>query len=181
MTEPESTTQLLINPAATNPDEVHLINEVGTLWQAHEQAQTTIKKSRGEMKVIRADLSQRLYELKSVLSRPGRGGAWSSFLVTEKIPRSSADRLVRGHERTLIPQAVNCAAEQIPESTEVIVHKYLHALWPRMSRVLTNPESIELFIDELRSRAGKSCAEDAQSEAGAKAGRAMANQYEGQR
>lgn len=143
-----------ISPAADS-GEAQLTYEVGALWQAHAQAQTTLTKSRQEMKVIRDDLSCRLYELKSVLSRPGRGGTWSRFLATGKIPRSSADRLVRAHEKTLAPQAGNCASEQISESVEVTVRKYLHASWPRMSRVLTSPELVEVFIAELRSRVDK--------------------------
>lgn len=153
-TAPAATAPSTVTPVAADTNEGKLIDEVGTLWKVHTEAQTAFTKSREETKLVRRDLSRRLYELKSVLSKPGRGGAWSSFLEAQKIPRSSADRLARAHEKTLVPQA-NCTAEQIPASTEVIVHKYFHALWPRLSKVLTTQESVELFICELRSRTDK--------------------------
>ena len=154
-------TEISINPAVeivptANSDEAQLTKEVGALWQVHAQVQTSLKKTRSEMKLIRANLSHRLHRLKATLSKPGRAGAWSSFLATEKIPRSTADRLVRAHATTLAPQTVNCTSEHIPEPVETNFHKYLHALWPKLSRVLTSQESVELFIDELRRRAEKS-------------------------
>ena len=142
-------------PPAADSDEAQLTREVGALWQMHAQTKATVIKSRAEMNVIRTDLSRRMHELKALLSKPGRGGAWSGFLAAEKISRSTADRLVRAHEKTLARQ-VNCANEHITEPSEVIVHKYLHALWPKLSRVLTTQESVEMFVDELRSRAKKS-------------------------
>jgi hypothetical protein len=156
MTEPVPTTHLVVIPPATDPNEAQLTKEVGVLWQVHSQAQISLSKSRGEMKVIRADLSQHLHQLKAALSKPGRGGAWSSFLAMEKIPRSSADRLVRTHERTLAPQAGNCVTEHISEPAEVKVRRYVHAVWPKLSRILTTPSLVELFVDELQRRADKS-------------------------
>ena len=60
-------------PAALAPDEMRLTKEIDHLWHAHSQAQGSLRQSREEAAKIRADLSMHLYQLKSVLSRPGRG------------------------------------------------------------------------------------------------------------
>src|ERR1700751_2334021 len=117
-TETASIAPTLEVPTTINPAEAHLVNEIGELWQIHTPAQTSLHKTRDELKLIRANLSRRLHDLKSVLSRPGRGGAWSSFLESQRIPRSTADRLARAHEKTLSADTQNCATEQISESTE---------------------------------------------------------------
>jgi hypothetical protein len=147
-------------PTVVDSAEAQLVSEVGNLWQVHTQAQTSLHKTREELKLIRANLSRRLHELKAVLSRPGRGGAWSSFLGAQKIPRSTADRLVRTHEKTLTAEGRNCASEHIEEPNEVVVRRYVHALWPKLSRVLRSHDSIEAFIVELRRMAGKSFGAD---------------------
>ena len=140
------------NHMPLDPTEVNLSTEIEQLWQVHSNAQTSLNRSRAEVKVVRDDLSRRLHELKAVLSRPGRGGAWSSFLQVQKIPRSTADRLVRGHEKKLVSEQ-NCTAEQIVEPTEVTVRRYLQGLWPRLSRVLTTSEAVALFIAALNQAA----------------------------
>lgn len=137
-------------PATSEHDEPRLIDEISDLWRIHAQTQGTLKKSRAEMKRIRTDLSKRLHELKAVLSRPGRGGTWSSFLQTQKIPRSTADRLVRAHEKATTVQEGNCPSEQIPEPDEVVVRRYCRGLWPKLSRVLANADMVEIFVSELR-------------------------------
>ena len=101
-----------------------------------------------------------------MLSRPGRGGAWSSFLESQRIPRSTADRLVRGYEKTITVEGENCANEQIPEPTEVYRPSVRYALWPRLSRILTTRESVEMFIGELRHIADKSFGVDVQTPIG---------------
>jgi hypothetical protein len=148
-------------PSVVDPGEAQLVDEVGELWQVHNHAKTSLHQTRDELKRIRTDLSQRLSALKQVLSRPGRGGAWSSFLQAQSIPRSTADRLVRGHEKTTMADQKNCAIEQIQEPIDVVVRRYVHALWPRLSKILTTRESVQLFIVELDRTAEKSFAQDA--------------------
>jgi hypothetical protein len=147
--ETENTT-VMEAPTTSELEEPQLIGEIGDLWQIHAQAQGTLKKSREEIKRIRADLSERLHQLKAVLSRPGRGGAWSSFLGAQKIPRSTADRLVRGHEKTIAGQEGNCTTEKISEPDEVVVRRYCRGLWPKLSKLLTNTDKMEIFVAELR-------------------------------
>jgi hypothetical protein len=137
-------------PTTSELDEPQLIGEISDLWQIRTQTQGALRKSQAEMKQIRTDLSKRLHELKAVLARPGRGGAWSSFLGAQKIPRSTADRLVRGHEKTIAGQEGNCPTEQISEPDEVVVRRYCRGLWPKLSRVLTSNELVEVFVASLR-------------------------------
>jgi len=146
----------ITNPTIVGPNEAQLINEVHSLWDMHIQGQTSLRKNREELRSVRADLSLRLHVLKAVLSRPGRAGAWSSFLNAHMIPRSSADRLVRAHEKALSAEGNNRSSEHIVEALEITVQKYVHALWPKLSRILTTPALVELFISELTCRVNKS-------------------------
>src|SRR5260370_3764818 len=104
-------------PTIVDAAETQLAHEIGELWQVHTQAQTSLHKTRDELKFIRTNHAQRLHELKAVLSRPGRGGAWSSFLETQRIPRSTADRLVRGYEKTPCAANKTCTSEHTPDTT----------------------------------------------------------------
>jgi hypothetical protein len=149
-------------PAALAPDEMRLTKEIDHLWHAHSQAQGSLRQSREEAAKIRADLSMHLYQLKSVLSRPGRGGAWFSFLKARSIPRSTADRLAKTHEKTISGAAGNCptGASEKHEPMEVVVRRYLHGLWPKLSQVLTSREHVGMFVTELTQMAEKSFGED---------------------
>jgi hypothetical protein len=157
-TEIATPTAILEVPAVVDPGEEQLVDEVGNLWQAHNQAKTSLHQTRDELKLVRMTLSQRLYELKSLLSRPGRGGAWSGFLVSQKIPRSTADRLVRGFAKMNSADPDSCATEQVLEPTEAMIHRYVRALWPRLSKVLTTRESVQIFTAELHRMAEQSFA-----------------------
>jgi hypothetical protein len=143
--------QVTANPAQNT--EANLISEVGSLWRVHCSASASLNKSRAELKALRRDLATKLYELKSVLSRPGRAGAWSSYLQSERMPRSTADRLVRAHEKAVVRERGNCTTEQITEPAEVVARRYLQGLWPKLSRVLTTPDAVEVFVAELWNRA----------------------------
>jgi hypothetical protein len=142
-------------PAVMDAAEEHLANEISTLWQSHSQAQGAVRKTREQLKEIRTTLATRLFELKTVLCRVGRAGGWSSFLESQNIPRSSADRMVRAHEKTLAMADGNCACEQITSPSSETVHRYFQGLWPKLSRVLSTPEAVELFVTALRGAAEK--------------------------
>jgi hypothetical protein len=150
----------VIDSSVTDPAEKQLNTEIWQLWKAHSEAQGFLRMSREEAKKIRADLSQRLYELKLVLSRPGRGGAWFSFLQAQAIPRTTADRLVNAHGKTIPGTVENCpsGASKVHEPTDVVVHRYLQGLWPKLSRVITTHEHMEIFITALTNIAEKSFA-----------------------
>jgi hypothetical protein len=144
--------------AIDDSSEAQLVDEVGNLWLVHSQAQSSLSKTRDDLKLLRTDLSRRLHALKSLLARPGRGGAWHSFLQAQKIPRSSADRLVRAYEKTISADD-NCTSDQIPETNEMVVQRYVRALWPKLSRILKTRESVRLFTAELLRISEKSFAD----------------------
>jgi hypothetical protein len=141
---------------AADPAEAQLTTEVSDLWKSHHQAQGAARKTREELKVIRTNLAARLHELKGILCRPGRGGAWSSFLDAHAIPRSTGDRLVRAHEKSVDAVEGNCATEQLAEPTDVIIRRYVAGWWPKLRKVLTTPEAVDIFIAALQAAAENS-------------------------
>ena len=88
--------------------------------------------------------------MKALLARPGRGGQWSSWLKDHKIARSTADRLVAKHERSLNP-ASNCPTEAIPEPTDEEIKALLDKIAPKLRRALPTPLSAYHFLDLLVS------------------------------
>lgn len=62
--------------------EQKLADEIVELWTVHEEAKTTVTRTREELKAIRMRLGERLARIKELLVKPGRKGGWSSFLRT---------------------------------------------------------------------------------------------------
>jgi hypothetical protein len=120
--------------------------------EEHTKAQGSFRKSRAELKDLRDKLSELLHELKPLISRPGRGGGWSSFLEEQGIPRSTGDNLVRAYEKTLNSEERNCTTEPIPERPETAIRSYLHGLWPRLSKIVKTPQDLEMFIIALKEK-----------------------------
>jgi hypothetical protein len=143
-----------------------LIAQIREAWIEHVSTQNTIYSTSDELSRIRCSLAEKLFSLKSALCRPGRSGAWSSFLRDQAIPRATADRLVCAHRDKLEPVGNSCLTEQIKAPTEAAILRYLHALWPKLSRVLKTRESVEIFITELRRRADESFGVDDQATSG---------------
>jgi hypothetical protein len=52
----------------------------------------------------------------------------------------------------------SCTTGSTPDPIEVTVRKRVHALWPKLKKILTTSQSIELFIAELRATAERSIA-----------------------
>jgi len=102
-----------------------LATDINDLWSFHVQAQNTVATTRDELKAVRQRLGERLHEMKLLLARPGRNGQWSSFLQQQSIPRSTADRLVAGHERSLAPET-NCVSDAIPKPTKQDIQRLQH-------------------------------------------------------
>lgn len=153
--------------------------EIGQLWtkhlaaqtsfekngEEHTKAQDSFRKSREELKQVRDKLSKLLHELKPLISRPGRGGGWSNFLVDRQIPRSTVDGLIRKYEKTLAANAEgSCSTRHITEQPEPTICRYLQGLWPRMSQVVKTTEDLEMFIVELRRLAEKSFGADGEAQ-----------------
>lgn len=90
--------------------------------------------------------------MKQLLARPGRNGQWSPFLQNQGIPRTTADRLVAGHKRSLAPEA-NCVSDAIHEPTKQDIQKLFRSVWPRLAKTLTTPESVYDFVRCIITRA----------------------------
>jgi hypothetical protein len=141
------------DPGADEPDELSasealLAKEIGRLWGAERFRRGIIRRTRQELSTIRIDLSQRLYDCKSLLVRSGRGGKWASFLRETDIPRATADRYVKKWELSLAPPE-NRLSEASPEPTTETITEMVAKMKPKLVRVLTTSESVARFLAVL--------------------------------
>jgi hypothetical protein len=158
------------SPVAPSPEAARLAVEIERLWVKHVAAQVTFdknneehtkargsyRKSRAELKEVRDKLSKLLHELKPLISCPGRGGGWSSFLEKRDIPRSTGDSLVRAYKKTLNSEEKSCTTEQLPEQPEMAIRGYLLRQWPMLSRLLKTREHVKVYVSALEEKAEKS-------------------------
>jgi hypothetical protein len=125
--------------------------------EEHTKVQGSFRKSREELKEVRDKLSRLLHEIKPLISRPGRGGGWSSFLAERQISRSTADALVRKCEKTITSKGeANCSGQQITEQPETAIRGYLLRQWPMLSQLLKTREHLEVYVSALEEKAEKS-------------------------
>ena len=157
---PTVTTPPVVDPADPPSAEARLEKEVEVLWQDHKQAKSSARKTNKALKLLRDNLARKLHELKNMLARPGCKGEWSSFLDNHSISRTTANRLVDTHQKLITPAPSNSPSGTTVEPMEVVVRRCLDLYWKRLSPVLSTPESVELFIGELRNRAQKSFGAD---------------------
>jgi hypothetical protein len=137
-------------PAATDP-ETEIGETITGLWVAHANAKIVARATNEKLRALRATLGEQLSRMKQILSKPGRGGQWSSFLSERGIPRATADRLASRHLRSLNPDK-NCVGEEISEPTEEEVQRLLTSVWPKLRRVLRSQQTLDLFVRLLTSR-----------------------------
>jgi hypothetical protein len=144
--EPETEAQ----PGTAQPDdstiETQLTQEISDLWSDHVRLSTSRKTTSKELRQIRASLAERLAAMKSLLSRPGRGGLWRSWLRERRIPRSTADRLVARHAETLCDDGENVPTGAISEPAKPTAEKLAETVWSSLKKVLTTGESVVEFI-----------------------------------
>src|ERR1017187_9323287 len=144
--EPETESQ----PDPTQPVdtiiETHLAQEISTLWMENTRLSANRKATAKDLRQIRAILAERLHEMKSLLSRPGRGGQWRSWLKERGINRSTADRLVARHGETLGIENGNVPSGAISNPSEDTAEKVAKDVWLRFRKVLATDESVIQFI-----------------------------------
>ena len=142
-------------PALQNPteEETVLTGEIEHLWKQHRNVQISIQQDRENVSSLRAELGQRLSQMKEVLARPGRNGQWSAWLKEHKIPRANADRLVAKHARSPNPD-MNCLSESISEPTEDTIMKLVSQVSSRLRKTLPGATNIYHFIGSLASSLG---------------------------
>lgn len=139
-----------VQPDQVQPDdgaiETQLSEEISTLWSDHVHLSASRRTTAKELRQIRASLAERLTAMKTLLSRPGRGGQWRSWLKEKGINRSTADRLVARHAETLGIENGDMPHEAISVPAMTEVKKLARVVWSRFRKVLTTEESVIQFI-----------------------------------
>jgi hypothetical protein len=140
-------------PDATQVDdtalETQLTEKIKTLWSEHKCLSADHKTTAKELRKLRVALAERLFEMKSLLSRPGRGGEWRGWLRERKIPRSTADRLCARHAETVGADVENVLSGATSEPTKSDVLKFSYTLWPRIQKVVTTYDSVLIFLGAI--------------------------------
>lgn len=129
-------------------EEQQLASEIRKLWAAHQNGQSTVKRTKAEIKAVREQLSEHLLRMKQVLVKPGRNGNWSAFLRSEGIAKATADRLVRQRQKSEEEQT-NILTEEISQPASPNVGRLLQSLLPKLKSNLTTPESAYEFVVRL--------------------------------
>jgi hypothetical protein len=125
-----------------------LRSEIKSLWSAHQISKATAKHTKQEVKTLRLDLGRKLCEMKSILARTGRSGGWSAYLRSYDLPRASAERYIDQHEALLKPKQID-SRETVSETDADDVRRLVRSLLPRLRRILTTPEWVARFLEEV--------------------------------
>ena len=148
-------------PVSTQPGdaviETQLTQEISTLWSEHTRLSGNRRATAKELRLVRARLAERLHEMKSLLSRPGRAGQWRGWLKQQDIPRSTADRLASRHAETLGSTNENVPTGATPEPTEADVERLFNSLLPRLRSNLTTASVAYDFVVRLVGSFGLAC------------------------
>jgi hypothetical protein len=134
--------------------EGQLIDDITSLWSAHKEAKASARKTREELKLLRAQLGEKLHALKAHLARTGRSGRWSAFLRSNALQRATADRLVAKHEAAINPPS-NRPSEAFSEPTEEEIRGLVRNLIPRLRRILVDGGTVDRFFAELNMQIPK--------------------------
>jgi hypothetical protein len=131
--------------------EVKLMNEIKSLWSAHQVGRATAKHTKEELKCLRLDLGLKLCLMKSILVRTGRGGGWAAYLRSCELPRASAERYIRQHELVLSPKQID-SPETFSEPSDEDVRRLVRKLMPRLRWVLKTASWMEWFLVEVQNQ-----------------------------
>ena len=145
LTEPEAEVQ----PDPVRSDDIaveaELTQEISALWSDHVRLSANHKTTAKELRQIRAKLAERLYAIKQLLCRVGRGGQWRGWLKERHIPRSSADRFCERHAETLgIKNEI--APSGAINGGEDTVEQLVQTLLPRLRPKLADAQAVFKFI-----------------------------------
>ena len=153
--EPQSGQQPNVEQDGDAATETKLTAEISELWTEHIELSGTRRATAKELRLVRARLGEKLYRMKSLLSRPGRGGEWRGWLKQQGIARSSADRWVARHTEMLGGgNELNVPSGAISQPAEADVKKLAKNTWQRIGKFLTTGESVIEFIDRFSELAG---------------------------
>jgi hypothetical protein len=129
--------------------EAKLTMEIVNLWSLQKDNKATVRRTRAQLKVLRLELGALLSSMKSSLVRTGRGGNWSAYLRSQKLPLSTSDKYVAEHAASLIPPEEKLLTEELQELTVDEVHQLAQKVLHKVSRLLTTQELVYEFVHEL--------------------------------
>jgi hypothetical protein len=152
-TDASTSSVAAIQPVVLDPAEQQLAHEIVTLFNCHTEVHSAAASTKVQLKEIRMQLAERLYQMKAILARPGRAGQWSGFLSANQIPRATADRLV-GRYRRSIGEPENGLSESILDPTEQEIQKLVRVVWNRVEKKLGSRKAVYQFISGLITTAG---------------------------
>jgi hypothetical protein len=139
-------------PPPTQQDteaEATLTAEIAKLWGLQKDGKATVRRTRAELKAMRLALGEKLYTMKSILVRTGRGGGWAAYLRSQRLPLASADKYVAEHAASLTPPEEKLLKEELSESTADQVRQIAQKLLPKLRSILTTQELVFEFVHEL--------------------------------
>jgi hypothetical protein len=122
-----------------------LTSEIRALWSAHRIGKATVKRTKEELKTLRLDLGGKLYEMKVLLARCGRGGGWAAYLRSQDLPRATAERYIK----QLNPKQID-SSETFSEPDEEDVRRLARRILPKLRKALKTATWMELFLVELQ-------------------------------
>jgi hypothetical protein len=154
--EPETEAQPDPTQADDGAVEIQLTNQISSLWSENTRLNADRRTTAKDLREIRTILAERLYEMKSLLSRPGRGGQWRSWLKERGINRSSADRLVAHHGETLCNHEEDAPHEATSNSQADTAEKLARDVWSRLRKVLDTHETVVRFLASIAEISGVS-------------------------
>jgi len=126
--------------------ESKLSEEIATLWSAHRESKVVARRTKEELKALRRTLGERLWEMKSLLARSGRGGGWADYLRSQHLPRATAERYIKEHKSSLVSVEANRTNESISEPSEADIPEFASRLLPKLRKVLTTQEALFEFV-----------------------------------
>jgi hypothetical protein len=151
-TDQPSTDLAAPNRTLAEPDaEFTLSNQIDQLWARHAEVNSTKKASAAELRVLRQELAEHLYNMKSLLCSTGRNSRWRGWLRERAIPRSTADRLVSRYAE-LLGDSANVLGGNI--SSEDTLERLLNNTLKRLSESLNDDGAKYRFLRSLAERLG---------------------------
>jgi hypothetical protein len=126
--------------------EAKLTSEILRLWGDRKNANTSVRRTRAELKSLRLALAEKLHAMKQIMVGTGRGGGWASYLRAQKLPLTTADRLVAQHEATLAPREEKLTNGGLPVSEG---RQLALKMLPKLRPILVTAELVHEFIAQL--------------------------------
>jgi hypothetical protein len=134
-------------------EEQKLAEEISRLWEVRVQTKDVVQKNKEELKTIREQLGERLFQMKQLLARPGRNEQWSAWLKERHISRATADRLVQRFAATL--PGHESPHDAIPEPATPTAEKLAATVWSSsLRKVLVTGESVFQFLASIAQISG---------------------------